>query len=242
MSVMATNDRLPTVSGALAANAYPGRVLVLARCRDGRLAAVYALTGRSAASRDRRLILTENGEVDVVSTGAVEHDPLRHYTARTNSAQHTVLGNGAQVATVAHRLAQGQPPLAALDDLEYEPDPPICTPRITAVVDRRSGRCWIGAARRSEGERTGTDLTVTALGDLAAGDAVILSTYESDGSTIRSSRAHLDVRTQAPDSAHLFAEVWGGLNQQFRIAAVAVDPVAGTSGPALHQTEPDGDR
>jgi IMP cyclohydrolase len=242
MSVKATNDSLPTVSGALAANAYPGRVLVLARCLDGQLAAAYALTGRSTASRERRLTLSPSGEVEVVSTETAGHDPLRHYTARTVSAQHTVLGNGAQVGTVAHRLAQGWPPLAALDDLEYEPDPPIWTPRITAVTDRRTGRCWLGAARRSQGERTGTDVTVTALGDLAAGDAVLLSTYESDGSTIRSSRAHLDLRTPATDAAHLLAEVWSGLDPRFRIAAVAVDPVAGTSGPTRHATDPGDDR
>jgi IMP cyclohydrolase len=79
-----------------------------------------------------------------------------------------VFGNGEQVGEVAIRLAKGLPPAVALADLSYEPDPPIYTPRITAVVDRGQGHAWLGAARRSGGRREAADTAVIALGALGA--------------------------------------------------------------------------
>jgi hypothetical protein len=46
----------------------------------------------------------------------------------------------------ADRLLEGQPAAVALDGLDYEPDPPIFTPRITVIVDVSSpANAWFGA-------------------------------------------------------------------------------------------------
>ena len=79
-----------------------------------------------------------------------------------------VLG-GEQVAEVARRLAEGAEPGQALVGLSHEPNLPIFTPRITAVVNRASHRAWLGAVRRPEDERESPDTTVVALGDLSPG-------------------------------------------------------------------------
>ena len=151
---------MPSILEALRDNPYPGRLILLARTLNGELTGGYALTGRSEASRARRMELTASGELAVVPVGATSHDSLRHYVAATADERWTVYGNGEQVAEVAARLAKGLAPGSALEDLSYEPDPPICTPRITAVVDRAGHRAWFGAARRPEDERETADTTV----------------------------------------------------------------------------------
>jgi hypothetical protein len=171
-----------------------------------------------------------------VPTTEREHDALRHYPAALAGERWTVWGNGEQVPQVAARLAAGQSPAAALDDLAYEPDPPIRTPRITAVVERRSGRAWLGAARRAPApaRREGADVTVTALGALAPGDCVLLGTYRSDGVTVATSPRHLDLRTEAAGPEELLAELWEALPGRYAVAATAFAPRAGVGGPIRH--------
>jgi hypothetical protein len=72
-----------------------------------------------------------SSELTVSPISGDAHDALRHYDAVGSDSRWTVLGNGEQVATVFDRLSSGQPPSIALDGLRHEPDPPICTPRIT---------------------------------------------------------------------------------------------------------------
>ncbi|MFI6853306.1 IMP cyclohydrolase [Streptomyces sp. NPDC050416] len=225
---------MTTILEALRDNPYPGRLILLARTLNGELTAAYALTGRSEASRARRIELTVSGELTVVPVGATGHDSLRHYVAATADERWAVYGNGEQVTEVAARLAKGLAPAGALEDLGYEPDPPICTPRITAVVDRVGHRAWFGAARRPDGQRESADTTVVALGDLAPGQAVVLSTYQSDGDTVSTARRHLDLSTAAQDADALLAELWSALDSRFLVAATAFAPITGVQGPIRH--------
>jgi len=216
------------ISSALSANPYPGRVLVLARTWDGELSGVYAVTGRSPSSKARRIAHAPDNGLVVAATGDHRHDTLRHYTAARRSEAWYVVGNGTQVDPVFARLAAGAVPAVALDDLAYEPDPPIHTPRITVVIDRNNGAAWFGAARRSAGARETADVTVTVVRNPAPGDAVLLSTYESDGERVDVARRHLDVRTTAPDGARLLDDVWHALDARFAVAAAGFSPL-GTS-------------
>jgi IMP cyclohydrolase len=239
------------MSDVLAPGAYPGRVVVLARTPVGELLGGYALTGRSARSRARRISADDGGLVvepttpgppGYGSTGggaATVRDPLRHYTAAVSDQAWTVFGNGEQVETVAKRLAIGADPRIALDDLDYEPDPPIFTPRITVVVERATGHAWLGAARHAEGLRPGTDVTVTTLGDLAPGEGVVLTTYEPDPSGTQpfpvAARRYRDVVTRAGGAITLLDELWSALRGPHRVAAATFVPRDGVLGPVRHE-------
>jgi IMP cyclohydrolase len=214
------------IAAALHANPYPGRVLLLARTGDGQLVAGYALTGRSPSSKAREMVV-HDGEIVVRPVGAQGHDRLRHYVAAQAGPELTVFGNGEQVGEVFARLGTGLAPPLALDGVGYEPDPPIFTPRITAVVDRRDGTAWLGAARRSGGRRDGADVTVTTVRDLAVGDLVLLSTYRSDGESIQTAPHHVDLRTGAADAAALLDEVYAALDPRFAVAVTTFTPLGG---------------
>ena len=208
----------------LAGNRYPGRGVLWARTRDGALRGGYFLTGRSAASR-ARVLRRGDGELIVAPTGESARDPLRHYVAAREGGGWLVFGNGEQVAVVADQLEEGRTPAEALAGLEYEPDPPIFTPRITVAADLAPGRgAWFGAARRGRGGRTAADVLTLAVRDLEVGDAVVMTTYCSDGQNVATGEPFLEARTAAADQEELLAEMWGALAPEFRVAAAVFEP------------------
>lgn len=136
-----------------------------------------------------------------------------------------VFGNGEQVATVVDRLTSGQAPILALDELDYEPDPPIFTPRLTVIADNREGgRAWFGAARHSAGNRTTTNRLTLHVSDLAPGEGVLMTTYHSNGQEIATGTPFMEVRTTADNRTDLLDELWSVLPPELRIAAAAFVP------------------
>jgi IMP cyclohydrolase len=212
------------VHEVVAGNRYPGRGVLWARTLGGALCGGYFLTGRSAASQSRAL-RRGVGELIVSPTSELGHDPLRHYVAARERDGWLVFGNGEQVAVVSDRLQAGATPAEALGGLEYEPDPPIFTPRITVAADLRGGRdAWFGAARRSGRGRPAADVLTLAVRDLAPGDVVLMTTYRSDGDRVTTGEPFLEARTEAADHKEFLEELWGALAPEFRVAAAVFEP------------------
>jgi len=212
------------VRDVMAGNRYPGRGVLWARTLSGATCGAYFLTGRSPASRSRVLLRGDN-ELIVSPAGERAHDPLRHYVAARERGGWLVFGNGEQVAVVSDRLRESGNPAEAMGGLEYEPDPPIFTPRITVAAELRSGReAWFGAARRSRGGRTSADGLTLVVRDLAPGDAVLVTTYRSDGRQVATGEPFLEARTGAGGKRELLAEIWGALAPEFRVAAAVFEP------------------
>ncbi|MEU9788217.1 IMP cyclohydrolase [Streptomyces phaeochromogenes] len=205
-------------------NPYPGRGVLWARTGGGALCGGYFLTGRSPASRSR-VLLRRTGELTVAPTGPAERDALRHYPAAREGTHWLVFGNGEQVATITERLTDGASPAAALDQLDYEPDPPIFTPRISVVVDLDGpGTAWFGAARRSLSGRSASNRLTVAVTELEPGDCVLMTTYVSDGREIVTGAPFIEARTTAGSRDEFVDEVWNALNPELRVAAAAFEP------------------
>ncbi|MFE6940638.1 IMP cyclohydrolase [Streptomyces chartreusis] len=208
----------------LEANPYPGRGVLWARTRSGALCGGYFLTGRSPASRSRVLLRGE-GELTVAPSSPTERDSLRHYSAVREGADWLVFGNGEQVATIAERLGDGALPTVALDELDYEPDPPIFTPRISVVVGLGTpGTAWFGAARRSSSRRPASNRLTLSVTDLEAGDCVLMTTYVSDGREITTGAPFVEARIDAGDRDEFVDEIWTSLDPGLRVAAAAFEP------------------
>ena len=221
------------LSEALERNPYPGRGILVARTGDGTPAGGYFVTGRSEASREREIRCTDAGELAVVARGDSDFDPLRHYVAATASADWLVFGNGAQVSQVAGKLAGGERPQAALDGLEHEPDGPIFTDRITAVMRRPAGDTGVlGIARRSGAARATSNIISMTVRGLGPGEGVLQTTYLSDGQAIEGGPLFLEVSVEAASCAELLDEMWSSLNPAYRVAA-AVLPAAEAVADAL---------
>jgi IMP cyclohydrolase len=217
----------------LASNPYPGRGPVCARSRSGAVHGGYFLTGRSAASKDR-VLRVDGDELVAGPVTTAECDPLRHYTAALSTADWLVFGNGGQVAQVTGRLREGTSAADSLGGLEYEPDPPIRTSRITALVSRDGGRTAVlGAARPSGGSRLSANVMTFTVQDLEPGEAVLMTTYQSDGQTVLTATPFEEATITAHDGAELLEEIWSALNPRFRVAAAVLDPGQGPAGALL---------
>jgi IMP cyclohydrolase len=157
-----------------------------------------------------------------------EHDPLRYYTAALSAGGWLVFGNGEQVTQVAQRLRNGDSATDSLGGLEYEPDPPIRTSRITALLSRDGGRTAVlGAARPSSGSRLSTNIMTLTVQDLEHGETVLMTTYHSDGQAVATAPPFQECSVTAHDSTELLEEIWSALNPEFRIAAAVLDPGQG---------------
>ncbi|MGW3564860.1 IMP cyclohydrolase [Streptomyces sp. NPDC000941] len=224
------------LKNVLADNDYPGRGVLWCTTGDGTALGAYFLTGRSSASQARTLHRTSAGELIVAPSDAREHDHLRHYVAARQSPNWLVFGNGEQVSTVADRLARGQAPLLALDGLDYEPDPPIFTPRLTVIADNHEGgQAWFGAARHSAGDRTATNRLTLHIGDLPPSEGVLMTTYHSNGQEIATGAPFTEIRTTAETSGDLLDELWSALPPHLRIAAAVFTP-GDLAGSSIRQT------
>jgi IMP cyclohydrolase len=210
------------LANALTSNRYPGRGVLVAMSRTG-LCCGYFLTGRSAASKERTLH-EHGGRLIVAPATATGHDPLRHYVAARSDGGRLVYGNGEQVSVIADRLAEGQSPADALNRISYEPDPPIFTPRISVVVT--ADGIWFGAARRSERDRDAANVLVLAVSELGVGDAVLITTYRSDGVTIATGDPFTEASADVDGPDELLDLVWDGLDPVYRVAAATFRPDA----------------
>lgn len=213
----------PNLNQVLTANAYPGRGIICARISDGTVVGAYFVTGRSEASRNREIRPSGTGELAVVAKGDVEFDPLRHYIAATASPEWLVFGNGAQVSSVAAKLAGGEQPSVALDNFEHEPDGPIFTDRITAIMQRPLGGLAVfGAARRSTAARSSSNIITMTVRDLEPGEAVLLTTYRSDGQVIEGGQPFIETSCAAQTPSDLLDEIWSSLSPAYRVAVIVL--------------------
>ena len=205
---------------------YPGRGIVLGRDTDGAGFVAYWLTGRSEASRARRIVVGPD-VVEVVDTTSGPTDPLRHYvTIMRTSDGRIVVGNGTQVADVVDGISAGASEYEALTSLECEPDPPILTPRITAtaMVEGSDVREVVmsGAVAHPRWPEVPNSLHhLVHAPSLAAGEGYATTTYAGDTTAVLTSGLPVAVEVDAP-WPDLLERIWTGLDPELRVAAVVV--------------------
>ena len=121
----------------LSQNSYPGRGIAVGKSPDGTaMMAVYFIMGRSENSRNRIFSPTTDG----IQTQAFDESKLTdpsliiYHPVRKNGAV-TIVTNGDQTDTIDEFLVAGKTFADALRTRTFEPDGPIFTPRISAVIE-----------------------------------------------------------------------------------------------------------
>lgn len=131
---------------------------------------------------------------------------------------------------MAEALAAGVEPLAAFSKHDYEPDEPIFTPRVwisTGIAE--DGPCLFGCAIRAGRPSAGTDRVTWTPGALAAGEGLLMSTYDGSVDSVSTARAPVEFTTKATSPSELLHEIWNALDRELRVAAMAFDPAAFSS-------------
>lgn len=136
---------------------YPGRGVLVRRRSDGGFEWAYFVTGRSESSRSRQA-RTVGDAVFIEPTGPAQADPLRHYACARPFPNGLIIGNGDHVDVVADQLNTGVGLDAALAGIVPEPDPPINTPRIGAVIQASSAIVFSVADNQGAIERRTTEM------------------------------------------------------------------------------------
>ena len=122
----------------LAENSYPGRGVVIGRLEGGDWIQLYWIMGRSANSRNRKLVWSEGELRTEPLDAALVEDPTNIiYEAMLEAPDVFVVSNGDQTRTILNALAHGDRFEDALATREREDDAPNYTPRIAGLLDLR---------------------------------------------------------------------------------------------------------
>ena len=223
-------------------NRYPGRGLVIGRAADGGAwLQLYWLMGRSANSRNRRL---------VADGGALRSEPLdpaqvadpRHilYEAMLELPDIYLVSNGDQTRTLADSLANGGAFEEALATRQREDDAPHYTPRISGLLDVRGGvhgvepRLALSILRANDADPARTDHTTFRPAPPPPGYGLCLTTYREDGAPLPPFRGDPLWLPLPGDPAALLDRYWAALDADNRIAlALKRIPAAGGPGEIL---------
>lgn len=188
---------------------YPGRGVLLRRRTEGGFEWAYFVTGRSESSRRRRA--RRVGEVVYIEpTGRSQADPLRHYACARPFSEGLIVGNGDHVDVLVERLDVGVGLGAALATIAPEPDPPIYTPRIGAVIREHT------AAIFSVAEIQGTIVRRTI--ELPPGTHTLAVQMTYEGSVAKPiGSAPLRILSSDEPIERLVADLWSSLPSDLRV-------------------------
>jgi IMP cyclohydrolase len=216
----------------LAAMDYPGRVIILGRSRDGKTVVVYAITGRSPSSQARKLEWSEDGvwvrptDEETLKKGNID---LLVYPAMLYFPGGVAVSNGKQTADVRRALEHASNPLsvlsASLTAWEYEPDPPIFTPRISGCVLPGPKAALNIIKRGTDGAAVRDSFELTLL----PGKGKMISTYDGvNKDPLRSFTGDpLNVNIDGTDSAQTAEAIYeslkpSGAGPDFRVAVACL--------------------
>ena len=110
---------------------YPGRGIVVGRDR-----VYYFIMGRSANSRNRIFVPTEDGiRTEAYDPTKLEDPSLIIYHPVRRVGDTLIVTNGDQTDTIRDYVLAGKSWEEALATREFEPDAPNYTPRISALLE-----------------------------------------------------------------------------------------------------------
>lgn len=195
-------------------NTYPGRGIVVGKDTNNNSVIVYWIMGRSTNSRNR--IFVNNGYI--VSTEPkdpklVEDPSLIVYNAMRDTENYMIVTNGSQTDTIYEQLVNGRNFIESLSSVDFEPDAPNYTPRISAVVSKHTGNVDICVISRNH---TGqSDRKFYSYSDIEPGIGYCVTTYLGDGDPLPS--FNLDP-ILLPLEDNIKETYWNALNTDNRIS------------------------
>ena len=189
----------------LQSNPYPGRGIVV-----GRDCVYYWIMGRSANSRNRVFVQTEDGIRTEAHDPALLEDPslIIYHPVRT-MGDALVVTNGDQTDTIV----EAGDFRAGCMKREYEPDAPNFTPRISACI-QPDGTFEISILKHQESGRCLREFFCYEGCDEGVG--YFISTYQGDGNPLPTFAGEpVEVVLPAPD------ELWAALNSDNKVSLYA---------------------
>ena len=221
----------------LAGNEYPGRGICIGKEPGGKKAMIaYFIMGRSVNSRNRVFDAIDGGIRTMAADPSKMTDPhLIIYNPVLTLNHTTIVTNGDQTNTVRDFMARnefsGYGFEAALATRTFEDDGPNWTPRISGVVDMRSGGYKLSILKSCDGNDKSVQRFTFDYPQPLAGEGHFISTYKYNGTPIPSfSGEPLHVAIDEDDPGKYAAKIWKALNEDNKVSLFvrAVDLAAQT--------------
>lgn len=211
---------LMDLAADLRQNSYPGRGIVVGKHADGEHAVLaYFIMGRSVNSRNR--VFTMVG--DEMKTEAFDPskmvDPslIIYYPVRVWN-DYTIVTNGDQTDTIYDFVKNGQSFEAALRTRTFEPDPDNYTPRISAILDRKTGNYKLSILKSAHNNPASTRRYFFEYESPLAGEVHFIHTYDCDGDPIPSFTGE-PVAVSVDGSIDEFTSLlWNNLNENNKVS------------------------
>jgi IMP cyclohydrolase len=209
----------------LAGNEYPGRGICIGKTPDGKKTMIaYFIMGRSTNSRNRVFDPIDGGIRTKASDPSKMTDPhLIIYNPVLTLDGTTIVTNGDQTNTIQDFLAGNRHPgynvEAALATRTFEDDKPNWTPRISGVVDMRSGGYKISILKSCGGNENSVQRFTFHYPAPLAGDGHFISTYQCNGNPIPSFEGEpVRVAVDESDPNEFAGRLWEALNEDNKVS------------------------
>ncbi len=211
-------------------SSYPGRGIIIGRTEDGEKALIaYFIMGRSENSRNRVFVaLDDDLKTQAFDESLVQDPSLIIYSPVRALGEDIIVSNGNQTDTIHNYLKRkegcGLPTRAlfpmALENREFEPDPPHYTPRISALVTLHGGamRYSMHIIKSDDGDPCQNLRFTYAYDAPPAGEGRFIHTYSGDGNPLPSfcgEPEKVAVRGGIDDIADA---LWRGLDENNKIS------------------------
>ncbi len=220
--------KMMDIGNLLKENTYPGRGIVAGLTPDGKRAAIgYFIMGRSVNSRNRVFVAQPDGGIITKAfdeSKMVDPSLIIYAPVRVPEKGLWIVTNGDQTDTVRDFLAVGDTFEAALRTRTFEPDPPNWTPRISALLDLRSGSLQyrMSILKSDDGNGDSVQRFFWEYDQPVAGEGHFLHTYRCDGNPIPSFEGDPE-KIAIPDDFDAFTSLlWENLNADNKVSLFTV--------------------
>lgn len=201
-------------------NTYPGRGIVIGKHADGEHAVIaYFIMGRSMNSRNRIFTLEGNDMKTEAFDPAKLVDPslIIYYPVRVLD-DITIVTNGDQTDTVYHFLKAGNSFEAALRTRTFEPDPDNYTPRISGMLDRKTGNYSLSILKSANHCPDSAQRFFFDYESPLNGEGHFIHTYECDGNPIPSFHGEPKLVSIDGTIDQFTQKLWENLNPDNRVS------------------------
>lgn len=209
-----------SLANELAGNSYPGRGIVIGKSADGKYAVTaYFIMGRSENSRNRVFVEEGNGiRTQAFDESKMEDPSLIIYAPVRVLGDTTIVTNGDQTDTIYEYRQAGKSVEEALRSRTFEPDAPNYTPRISGVVDNRTGDYQLSILKSADGNPDETRRYFFDYTAPQAGQGHFIHTYQGDGNPLPSFEGEPTPVTIAGGIDEFTQTVWNSLNAENKVS------------------------
>ena len=217
----------------LSSKTYPGRGIVVFHPKEtSTLLCAYWIMGRSENSRNRVFeeVRSENSSRFSIRTVAADEtkieDPhLIIYNARLSIDEKNIviITNGDQTDTIAQFVEDGNDEnvafMKALETRTFEDDSPNFTPRISVMVNAKSGNVSFSSLQCADVEKQTTVRNFSFYDQVGEGQGYLLTTYVDNGNPLPSgSLSPIKVECKSQNSHDFIENIWKSLDDDNKIS------------------------